>query len=248
MADHVAELAGELARVSRLLEEDDVSTALRRFVDHLVRTVHGCDQAMITVLSGAGFDTAAATDGLPPADPRHAGPIHEVLRYREPRRVEDTLSDDRWPEYLARLTEDGYRSCLSLPVPTERSPAAALTLLSREPHGFDEHTHDVTLLMTVHAGVVFDNARLFHHNRRMVEHLTAALGTRHVIGQAQGLLMRHFACRTDDAFGLLKEASQRTNTKLREVASALVEAQDRGELADALARYRIGRSRASAPG
>lgn len=237
--EDVAGLARELAEVARLLEDDDVHTALRRFVDRLAGTVHGCDHALITVLTGTGFDTVATTDGLPPADPARNGPIHEVLRYREPRRVEDTLSDDRWPAHLARLAEDGYRSCLVLPVPTDRSPAAALTLLSREPHRFDEHVHDVALLMTVHAGVVFDNARLFHHNRKLVEHLTTALGTRHVIGQAQGLLMRHFARGTDESFELLKAASQRANTKLRDVASALVRAQERNELAEALDRFRI---------
>lgn len=54
------------------------------------------------------------------------------------------------------------------------------------------------------------------------EQLREALTSRTVIGQAQGMLMALAACSADEAWRVLVEVSQRTNTKLRDVATALV--------------------------
>lgn len=238
--DAVLALARELAEVSRLVEDDDVTGTVRRFLTRLAGTVPGCDHALITVRTDTGPETVESTDAHPPSGPGGGwsdGPIAEALDYREPRRVEDTATDRRWLPFAARLAAEGYRSCLVLPLPTERSPTAALTLLSRRPHQFDDHVYDVVLLLTLHAGVVFDNAQLFHHNRQLVGHLTAALNTRHTIGRAQGVLMHRFACDTDSAFALLKRASQTSNTKLRDVAASLITAHEEDRLAEALAGF-----------
>jgi AmiR/NasT family two-component response regulator len=72
-----------------------------------------------------------------------------------------------------------------------------------------------------------------------VEQLTAALGNRQVIGQAQGLLMRHVGCDSQRGFELLKSASQNTNTKLRDVAAALVSAHEQDDFANALVTFRV---------
>ncbi|CCH30167.1 GAF and ANTAR domain-containing protein [Actinosynnema sp. NPDC047251] len=242
-------LAAELAEMTRLVEDDEHQTVAGRFADHLVRTVPGCDLAFLAITGDDGFEIAVTT-GQAPLTPLskdgaagdgvvHDDPIREVLRYREPRRLGDTAEDRRWPLFASRLALHGYRSCLVLPLPTERSPTAALTLLSREAHRFNDHSYDVILLIALHAGVALDNIDLVHHSRQMVRHLTTALDTRHTIGLAQGLLMRHFSCDTDGGFTLLRTASQHTNRKLRDVATDLVEAHERGELAKALALHRL---------
>lgn len=242
--DAVLTLSTALAEMSRLNEDEAYEETALRFVDHLAHSVPGCDLAFISVSrDGDGFEVVAAT-GEPPVrqdgtTPDGSGPIGDALRYREPRRVEDTRADDRWPLFTARLALHGYRSCLTLPVPTERSPSAAVTLLSRTPHEFDDHAYDIILLVTLHAGVAFDNAQLFHDSRRLVENLTTALGTRHAIGVAQGLLMHHFSCDTDRGFALLRRASQHANRKLRDVAVELVAAHERGAFGEALATHRI---------
>lgn len=61
-----------------------------------------------------------------------------------------------------------------------------------------------------------------------VRHLQAALASRTVIGQAVGLVMARRGLSSDDAFAELVQLSQQRNTRLREVAAALVaEAQPR---------------------
>lgn len=56
----------------------------------------------------------------------------------------------------------------------------------------------------------------------IVDQLTQALESRDVIGQAKGILMARERCTSDEAFDILRRASQRMNTKLRDVAEQIV--------------------------
>ncbi|HEX6341005.1 GAF and ANTAR domain-containing protein [Umezawaea sp.] len=241
----VPELASELAEMTRLVEDEDHEAVARRFTDHLVASVAGCDLAFLAVSSDDGFEVAVSTGQAPLTVATDENPIHEVLRYGEPRRLDDTAEDQRWPRFSSGLAAHGHRGCLVLPLPTERAPAAAVTLLSREPRRFTEHSYDVIMLIALHAGVALDNIEVLHRSGRMVRHLTTALSTRHTIGLAQGLLMRHFSCDTDGGFALLRTASQTSNRKLRDIASDLVGAHEQGRLREALDHH--GVTTASAP-
>ncbi|OUM41814.1 ANTAR domain-containing protein [Arthrobacter sedimenti] len=55
-----------------------------------------------------------------------------------------------------------------------------------------------------------------------VEHLTIALQSRDVIGQAKGILMERYGLTGEQAFELLTVTSSNTNTKLLQVAVELV--------------------------
>ncbi len=55
-----------------------------------------------------------------------------------------------------------------------------------------------------------------------IANLEKALETRDIIGQAKGILMARQQIDADAAFDVLRRASQRSNTKLRDVASDLV--------------------------
>jgi transcriptional regulator with GAF, ATPase, and Fis domain len=235
-------LAQELTEITRLVEDDDLDSTLRRYVDRVVHTVDGCDHASITVDTKTGPETV--TGGAEPLlsyltgnSPGDVSPIVEVLRYREPRRLPDVDSDQRWPEFGARMAKAGYHSALCLPLDTKAEPAAAFTLFSRKPNEFADTSYDMVLLFALHAGVAFDNVSLYSDCQTLVKHLRDALGTRSVIGQAQGLLMHCHGYGTEAAFGALRTASQHHNTKLREVARILVEAQQSDQLDAALRRF-----------
>ncbi|GAA5152269.1 GAF and ANTAR domain-containing protein [Pseudonocardia eucalypti] len=242
MPEDLLTLSQELVEITRLVEGDDLEGALRRYVERVARTVPGCDHAMITVTGEDGIETVASVTG--PDIPEDWGepkslpsPIDDVLQYREPRRLDDTRVDDRWPEFIAAATRAGYLSALSLPLAAATEPAAALTLLSREPRQFVDTSYDLVMVFVLHAGVMFDNVSLYNDSQSMVRHLRGALVTRSTIGQAQGLLMRHRSLNAKAAFDELRIASQRRNTKLRELAGALVEAHNQKSLPDALREF-----------
>jgi len=56
-----------------------------------------------------------------------------------------------------------------------------------------------------------------------VVQLLRAVESRYVIGQAKGILMERYKVSADEAFEKLREASQRSNRKLVEIAVVLAE-------------------------
>jgi AmiR/NasT family two-component response regulator len=79
------------------------------------------------------------------------------------------------------------------------------------------------------AAVAFTAATTHEDDARRLDNLHAALASREIIGQAQGILMERERCSAEQAFDILRRASQHLNIRLREVAQNLV---DTGEHPD----------------
>ena len=77
------------------------------------------------------------------------------------------------------------------------------------------------------AGMAFSSARTHEDEERRAANLQAALATREMIGQAQGILMERERITPDQAFDILRRASQHLNVKLRDVAQSLVDTGER---------------------
>ena len=227
MPDDLLTIAKELVEVTRLVESDDFTSTLDRFVDRIVRTIPGCAAATITVRGTGSVETVAGGADLG-FDPLEPGPVVEAVTFDEPRRLDDAKTDQRWPGFSAKLINAGLHGCLALPLATHGEENAVLTLYSRDGGQFDDLAYDVVLLLTLNAGVVFDNASLYHDSHDLVGQLRMALRTRSVVGRAQGMLMRHFSYDSAQAFDALKRASQNSNTKLRDLASLVVQAHEDG--------------------
>ena len=56
----------------------------------------------------------------------------------------------------------------------------------------------------------------------MVDNLHEALSSRAVIEQAKGIVMARDRCGADEAFATLRQESQHTHVKLRDVATRIV--------------------------
>jgi len=78
------------------------------------------------------------------------------------------------------------------------------------------------LILASHAGTALHalEARLA---LRKSQDLAAGLEMRSIIGQAQGILMERERITADQAFDVLRRASQHLNRKLRDVAQQLVD-------------------------
>jgi hypothetical protein len=227
MPDDLLTIAKELVEVTRLVEADDVSSTLDRFVERIVHTIPGCDAATITVRGTGSVETVSGGAELG-FDPLEPGPVVEAVTFDEPRRLDDALNDQRWPAFSAKMINGGFHGCLALPLATHRDDNAVLTLFSSKAEQFAGVAYDVVLLLTLNAGVAFDNATLYHDSHELVGQLQLALRTRSVVGRAQGLLMRHFDFDSAKAFDTLKRASQNSNTKLRDLAALVVKAHEDG--------------------
>jgi hypothetical protein len=90
-----------------------------------------------------------------------------------------------------------------------------INLYGRARGSFADDAYDLALIYGVHASIAMQAART-------VSGLQTALGSRHQIGVAQGMLMERYGLSIDRAFETLARVASTTNTKLRDVAAHVV--------------------------
>ncbi|AUZ87798.1 hypothetical protein CVO76_09270 [Arthrobacter agilis] len=73
-----------------------------------------------------------------------------------------------------------------------------------------------------YATTAMAHSSLYHSARREVEQLQEALTSRGVIDQAKGILMGRHRCGSEEAFLRLKQMSNDSNVRIRDVARALI--------------------------
>ncbi|CAL9415288.1 hypothetical protein SUDANB58_01730 [Streptomyces sp. enrichment culture] len=71
------------------------------------------------------------------------------------------------------------------------------------------------------SAVALERSERLHDLQEEVAQLRHAIASRPVIDQARGILMATHGCTSDEAWHLLRETSQLSNTKLRAVAAAI---------------------------
>jgi AmiR/NasT family two-component response regulator len=76
--------------------------------------------------------------------------------------------------------------------------------------------------------VALERSERLHDLQAEVEQLRHAIASRPVIDQARGILMATHGCTSEEAWNLLRETSQLSNTKLRTVAAAITSSAGNG--------------------
>jgi hypothetical protein len=228
-----SDLAATLAHLARSLgDKDGLDETLRGVVYSAVGTIPGAGYAGITVTEGRRvLRTPAATDELvvkvDEAQYETAqGPCVDALYEARVVRVPDLSTETRWPVFATRAVDLGVGSALSFQLYVAGDSLGALNLYSRDAAAFDDGSEYVGSLFAAHAAVAMAGAR-------KEDQLTEAIATRDLIGQAKGILIERYKITGEQAFALLIRVSQRTNTKLRDVAEYLVRS---GHLADIRSR------------
>ena len=149
------------------------------------------------------------------------GPCVDAARVGTTVYAADLMDNSRWPAFAGPAVERGVRTVLACALPVDEP--IVLNLYAPLPAAFGSVDRAQASLFASLAGVALDTARERADSAAKTEGLTAALRTRDIIGQAQGILIERERITADQAFDLLRRASQRTNTKLRDVAATLLE-------------------------
>lgn len=215
----------DMAGMARgLLAQDSVTATLEKITASAVQLVEGCDAAGILALRRGQAQTLAPTEEfVEESDRLHEqlgqGPCFDAARMGRPVfRIRDvsTASGD-WSLYARRAHELGIGSMMGFLLYTDdEHDLGALNLYSRKPGAFTEVSETAGWMLASHAAVAFSSAR---------DHATLhqAIETRHVIGQAMGILMAEHDLDRQGAFDVLRRYSMERNVKLREVARQLCE-------------------------
>ncbi|WP_405576776.1 GAF and ANTAR domain-containing protein [Streptomyces sp. NBC_01092] len=226
-----ARFAQQLASMARdLLSQESVDATLERITASAIELVEACDAAGILVLHGQQVQSLAPTQELVVKSDRlqeqmREGPCFDAARTKQGERVfrvrDFTQDQPQWPSFGPAARELGVGSMMGFLLYTEDEDLGALNVYSRKPGAFTEASELAGWLLASHAAVAFSSARA----HAQMEH---AVATRHMIGEAMGIIMGSHDLTEEQAFDVLRRYSQENNIKLREVARLVC---DHGSLA-----------------
>lgn len=211
--------------------QEDALSLLDSVVARAAQLVGDAEWASITVLRQRTLRTVVSShDQAVQADTiqyeLRSGPCVDAAVDDAVYLTGDIRSDARWPEYGRRVHEElGVQSVLAyrLQLLGDDSADAALNVYSTSLDAFDDDAvRHGTLLATQCALLV--SAHLANDR---AANLVQALGSNREIGVAMGVLMNQHHVTRDEAFAMLRVASQDSNRKLVDVATQVA---DTGEL------------------
>lgn len=157
------------------------------------------------------------------------GPVADALTHQVPVLSLDLWADERWPgltvdaasEFASALTADrkAVRGAAAVPGFWREDAAIVLSCTLSEPASARTVATLIAYEQLVSAALVTTAAQ----NEAAFEDLLTALQSRGAIEQAKGALMGLVGCDAEQAWSILRRASQEFNVKLRELAVALLE-------------------------
>jgi Response regulator with putative antiterminator output domain len=221
------DLAHWFAELARDLQSRPTIEATLEQACHVaVATIDHCHAAGVSLIRrGGGVETAAATDQSAQKihEIQHTlgeGPCLDALWEEQIVQVDDLTRERRWPRFTKEAVATGVSSSLSFQLFTHEDTLGALNLFSKQPNVFTAESRDIGLLLAAHAAIALADAR-------DQAQLSEAIETRQRIGEATGILAERHNLTTRAAFGMLAQASQNHNIKLRELAERLVASEDK---------------------
>jgi GAF domain-containing protein len=226
------ELLRDLTRV--VLADRTLEEVLGEIVAIANREVPGAESTSITLLRADKAFTAAhhgemslAADELQYEE--DYGPCMDAGRVGVVLRVDDMRTETRWPAYVARVVDTGVRSSLSVPLPYQGSTIGALNIYSSRPTAFaSSESLAAGLEVAETIAVAVANADAHWQLTEQARNMRLAMESRAAIEQAKGVLMAQRHVDAEQAFEILREASQRYNRKLRDIAAGIVESTQQG--------------------
>jgi GAF domain-containing protein len=210
-----------------LLSTQSIESFVQELAEQAARLIADALSCGITLRRGTQTETVACSDEI--AGQVNAlqyrlgdGPCLAALADGTLVRSEDLAADARWPRFAPEAVALGVRSVLSLPLIAQDQVIGALNLYAREPSAFGQaQVAEAGKFAENAAGALALGQRLVSY-AALTDQLRESLASRAVIDQAVGIIMGRQRCSQDEAFGVLRAASQNRNVKLRALAQEIV--------------------------
>ena len=213
-----------------LVADASLSDTLLRVAQITTDAMPAAEMAGISLLDDDGRPTTAVftDEESPQVDAGQyssgRGPCLDAWRLKRVVRIDDM---DRgavdYPEFAQLAQDHGLGSTMSLPLVVGDEGIGALNLYARTPRGFSAADEAIGVDLATAAAIVLANASAYWGALNLGEQLSEAMASRAEIEQAKGILMAQSpGISADAAFEMLRQASQRENVKLRDIAKRLV--------------------------
>jgi GAF domain-containing protein len=210
-----------------LLDDGPLETLLTQLLELTSRAISSCTAVSVTVVGDdGGYVTAASTsDDALAADAAQyelgQGPCVDSLRTGQQHHFELT-EVERWPGFRDRALELGFGSVLSVPLMSGGVAIGALNIFAAESGLLAEDDVLLARRIAAPAAATLANARAYRQATRLAGQLETALANRSVIERAKGVLMVTQRCTEEEAFGLMRTASQQRNIKVVNIAEQVL--------------------------
>jgi GAF domain-containing protein len=213
--------------IQLLASTESIDSFLHDLVTHAGKlTEHSCSITARTAADPHYYTVASTDHRTRQLDEQQyaddGGPCLEALRSGLPVVVTDMRTETRWAPYPAQAAELGAASSMSYPLIVQGQSIGALNLYSFQPMSPDTGLQARAAQLAANAaGALAVAMRLAKHTEDAAN-LRIALTSRSTIDNAVGILMGQQQCTAEEAFDLLRRASQHRNVKLRELAAQIV--------------------------
>ncbi|WP_350223983.1 GAF and ANTAR domain-containing protein [Pseudarthrobacter sp. fls2-241-R2A-168] len=150
------------------------------------------------------------------------GPCLTAARQQRLVLIADLENDERWSDYLEAALQEGVRSVLAVPIPTDAFSHAGLNCYAGTVGAF---TAETVGLLEQHAAAMSRVLRIalrLHGTDIHPEHLRAALKSRAVVDAAVSLIMLQQHGGREDALQILQLAAKSSNRRMHDIATDIV--------------------------
>jgi GAF domain-containing protein len=230
------ELSRSLAVLSHmLLKEETLDSTLDRIAQLAAELLPEAVAASITISDAGGpARTASSTDqAVAELDAEQyrldEGPCLAALREGQTFQIDSMRSETRWQGFCQVAAAAGIESVLAVPLDAESADGrmGAINFFARASDVFTDPDRHAAKMFSAQAGVAAANAAAFAdlqaERALLTRRLEDALHSRAVIDQAVGILMERERLGPEEAFQMLRSASQKLNVKLRVIAAEILE-------------------------
>jgi GAF domain-containing protein len=200
---------------------DDVATRTAARLEDVAGVAVTLKVADGPLTVGASNDLAAEVDAI--QYEVGIGPCLFALREGIGNYVPDLANDHRWRDYGPRAAARGAASCVSVPVLVDDEPVAVVKVYDSRVNGITESQRALASAVATDISSGIGLARRLSVQAHTIDDRESAMDTRRVIDLALGVLMERTHCTAEEAFALLRQQSQASNVKLRDIARQVVE-------------------------
>jgi signal transduction protein with GAF and PtsI domain len=210
----------------RFAAADPMREVLERVMDFASSIVQ-CDSCFIYLVEDDRLVLAASRNPHPEA--------LEKLKLTEGEGITGWVAENRRPLAISRaawkdprfcsfleLPEDTYEAFLSVPILCRGRVVGAINLQHRLPHSHSEGEVRLVETLGFLVGAEIELARL----EREVSLLSGQLETRKIVERAKGILQKDLRIVEEEAYRILRQESRQRRKPMREVAQALILAED----------------------
>lgn len=196
---------------------------LQHLVEFVPRLVPGVTSCVLSAEVGDSAQLVFASDPVSGSlSSVGDSPSRSVLRRKVAIQIDDLSLERRWPAFVVRARRFHLDSGFVAPLLIKGEVIGTLEFYATRAHAFDDALRPVLEDLTRLAAVGLTTEMARREHTAMAVNLRQALSSRASIDHAIGILMAQTGCAPQQAFTMLREASQRRNVRLAVIAEETV--------------------------